>query len=121
MALTMPASGGPSNGGIGDKDRLMSNQAPQSSSPGYPTGNYYMFDCFIELTIDGVTYLGTPRQAWRVGKIVRWVVDSRYVIPSPSIPRVPWIDDPERGLARRTIQSAEDLLGCQGALGGQSF
>ena len=48
-------------------------------------------------------------------------VNQFLMYPNPSIPRVPWIDDPKTGLSQRTIQSAEDLLGAEGILGGKKY
>lgn len=39
--------------------------------------------------------------------------------PDPSKARVPWIDDNQRGLTRRTLASVEDVLGAEGTIGGK--
>ena len=91
------------------------------SEPDAVPGNFYMFKFLIDLTHRGATYTGTPRQAARVGDTVRWVVSLEYLLPDPSIPHAPWIDDPERGFRDRILTGPEDVLGCQGMLGGHVF
>jgi hypothetical protein len=38
-------------------------------------------------------------------------------VPDPSIASLRWTDDPEMGLAHRTITGAQDLLGAEGVVG----
>jgi hypothetical protein len=100
-------------------------QAPdRAASPELVPGNYFMFKFFIELTLGGVAHLGYPKQAIRVAgspSVISWGSPIELAYPNPSIPRVPWIDDPKTGLSQRKIQSAEDLLGTEGILGGKRY
>jgi hypothetical protein len=88
-------------------------------------GNYFSFELFIEITIGGTTHLGYPKRAIRdVGKrppVVVWGSPAQLVWPNPAILRVPWIDDPKRGLTGRAMTSPEDFLGAEGTLGDKRY
>jgi hypothetical protein len=88
-------------------------------------GNYYFFRMFIEISINGVADLGYPKQAINdvsaQPPVVRWATPVELSWPDPAIPRVPWIDDPNHGLSRRTIKCAVDLLGAEGTMGGTRY
>jgi hypothetical protein len=100
-------------------------QAPdRADSPELVPGNYFNFEFFIELTLGGVAHLGYPKQPIRdlgTPSVIRWGSPIQLAYPNPSVPRVPWIDDPKTGLSHRKIQSAEDLLGSEGILGGKKY
>jgi hypothetical protein len=98
--------------------------APASKGPDAPErfpGNYYFFRLLIEISINGVTDLGYPKQAITdVGAkppVIRWASPLEVCWPDPAIPRAPWIDDPNHGLSGRTIKCASDLLGAEGIIG----
>jgi hypothetical protein len=97
--------------------------ADRDVSPGLVPGNYFKFKFFIELTLGGATHLGYPKEALRVGTppVIHWGSPIELSYPNPSIPRVPWIDDPKSALLQRKLQSAEDLLGAEGILGGNKY
>jgi hypothetical protein len=108
------------------RDKPLPEAVKQASerSPSQPTlvpGNYYFFNFFIELTIDGTTYLGYPKRALRdVGQtppVTAWGAPVELAWPNPAVPRMPLVLDPEKGLTGRTITSPEDLLGVEGTLG----
>lgn len=87
-------------------------------------GNYFKFNFFIEITLGEVTYLGYPKEPLRVAgtpPVIHWGSRMELSYPNPSIPRVPWIEDPKTGLSQRTILSAEDLLGAEGRLGDKKY
>jgi hypothetical protein len=90
-------------------------------SPKPIPGNYYFFEFFIEISLDGVIYLGYPKTAIHdVGvtpPVLRWASPLKLAAPDPSISRIRWIDDPKTGLAQRTITCAQDLLGAEGIVG----
>jgi hypothetical protein len=85
-------------------------------------GNFYLFELFIVITLDGIEYFGLPKQAIRdTGKsppILRW--GSRADLSTyanPAIPRAPWKDDPTNGVATRPRNAPEDWLGAEGIVG----
>jgi hypothetical protein len=87
-------------------------------------GNHFNLEFFIELTLGGVAHLGYPKHAIRdlgTPSVVRWGSPIALAYPNPSIPHLPWIDDPKTGLSQRKIQSAEDLIGAEGILGGRKY
>jgi len=88
-------------------------------------GNYYFFELFIELKIDGAIYLGYPKRPIRdVGTtppVICWATPLKLSFPDPAIPRVSWIDDAQNGLSKRTMNSPEDLLSAQGLIGGRKY
>jgi len=43
--------------------------------------------------------------------------DIKYLIPTPAIARISWIDDPEKGLSQRELSVPEDLIGAEGIIG----
>ena len=84
-------------------------------------GNYYSLDFLIEITNKGVSYIGHPCRAIRhvVGgqQVTSWVADIKYLVPTPAIARISWIDDPEKGLSQRELSVPEDLIGSEGIIG----
>ena len=89
-------------------------------------GNYYSFEFFVEFTVGGKVYLGYPKQALIKStdpppRDVRWGSRIDLAYPNPSVPRVPWVDDPNTGLLQRVPATPEDLLGIEGTLGGTRF
>jgi hypothetical protein len=97
------------------------NQA--SSRAAFPPervpGNYYSFDFLIEIAIDGMTHVGRPCNLLRLGgtpPVTRWASEIKYFLSDPKITRVPWVDDPQKGLLRRTLTVPEDLLGAEGMI-----
>lgn len=97
------------------------NAAPPKLVP----GNYYFFDFFIEIILNGVTYLGYPKQAINdlgtTPPVVRWGSPIKLAFPDPSISRLRWTDDPKTGLAQRSLTCAQDLLGAEGIVGGKKL
>jgi hypothetical protein len=98
---------------------------PKDASPERVPGNYYSFEMFIEITTRGVTHLGYPKQAIRdIGKtspVIRWGSSLKLSWPNPAVPRAPWIDVPNKGLAGRILASPEDILGAEGMLGNKLY
>jgi hypothetical protein len=98
---------------------------PETKPPERIPGNFYFFEMFIEIAIDGRTHLGYPKQAIRdIGKtppVIRWGSSPKLSWPNPAIPHVPWIDVPNKGLAGRTIASPEDVLGAEGIVGNKHY
>lgn len=86
-------------------------------------GNFLWFGFFIGLKLGDAVHLGYPKAPIRdvMTKEVRWGSNLEYAWPDPSKPPLPWVDDPQRGIAQRTITSAEDILGAEGTLGGRLF
>jgi len=99
----------------------MHRDAPQELVP----GNYYFFELFIEIEINGATHLGYPKRAIRdMGTnppLVRWGSPMNLCWPDPKIPRVKWMDVPTKGLSGRTITSPEDVLGAEGMVGDKTY
>ncbi len=95
------------------------------AAPEFVPGNYYSFEFFIEITIGGKTHLGYPQKAIRdIGKtppVTVWGTPLKFAWPNPAILRVPWIDDPKKGLTGRTMTGREDLLGAEGTLGDKTY
>ena len=90
------------------------------SPPELVPGNYHSFDFFIEIRIAGTTHLGYPKRALRdtrtISPVTVWGTPLDLSWPNPKIPRVPWIDDLQKGLTG-TMTSPEELLGVEGMLG----
>ena len=86
-----------------------------------PAGNFYLFQFFIVITLDGVEYVGIPKQAIRdTGKsppTVVWGTRIDRCLPKEDKDKVRWIDDLTNGLVRRPRRSPEDWLGAEGSLG----
>src|ERR1039458_2588109 len=105
--------------------RVEAEFMPEIKPPERVPGNFYFFEMFIEIAIDGATHLGYPKQAIRdTGKtppVIRWGSPLKLSWPNPTIPRVPWIDVPTKGLSGRTITSPEDMLGAEGMVGNKSY
>ncbi|WP_263352725.1 hypothetical protein [Acidicapsa acidisoli] len=93
---------------------------PQPATP--VPGNFFYFEVFIELKLGGAVYIGYPKVAIRSSNNeVRWGSKMEFSWPDPSKPHAPWIDDPERGIAHRTLDSVEDVLGAEGTIGGRRY
>jgi hypothetical protein len=105
--------------------RVEEGSMPENASPERVPGNFYFFEMFIEIAMDGTTYLGYPKLAIRdVGQappVIRWGSSPKLSWPNPAIPRVPWIDVPAKGLSGRTIKSPEDMLGAEGMVGNKNY
>jgi|SRR5271156_4277960 len=88
-------------------------------------GNYYFFELFIEIKINGITHLGYPQRAIRdMGTnppLIRWCSPTKLCWPNPAVPRGQWIDVPTKGLSERTIASPEDVLGAEGKVGDKTY
>jgi hypothetical protein len=91
------------------------------SKPDLVPGNFLNFEFFIELTVGDLVHLGYPKIPIRdtTTKLVRWGSRVEWAWPDPSKPRIPWIDNDQRGLAHRTMASVEDVLGAEGVIGGK--
>jgi hypothetical protein len=100
-----------------------SPEKPASTEP--LPGNYHFLELFLEITLDGVTYLAQPRRAIRdTGKtppVLVWGTPLHFSFPNPAMPRMRWIDDPKNGVSRRLLTSPEDLLGAEGLFGGRKY
>jgi hypothetical protein len=88
-------------------------------------GNYYLFELFIEMRVNGITHLGYPKIAIRdagvTPPVIRWGSPAKLAWPDPRFPHAPWIDDPENGLAKRWLTSPESLLGAEGMVGKRKY
>ena len=106
-------------------DPKRSVQPPKSSTveskPDLVPGNFVNFEFFIELKIGDIVHFGYPKIPIRdmTTKLVRWGSKMDWSWPDPSKTRIPWIDDDQRGLTRRTLASVEDVLGAEGTIGGK--
>jgi hypothetical protein len=84
-------------------------------------GNFYLFELFIVITLDGMEYVGLPKQAIRdLGSsppVLRWGSRIDLAGPNPAIPKVPWKDDLTNGVAMRPRNAPEDWLGAEGIVG----
>lgn len=91
---------------------------PLQPKPDLVPGNFLMFGFFIELKIGGVSYLGFPNVPTRntITGVVRWGAKLEDNAANLSKPRIPWVDDPERGFSHRTLVRAEDALGAEGTV-----
>jgi hypothetical protein len=85
------------------------------------TSNFFPF--FVELTLGDTVYSGHPKSAiFDTGRqVMRWGSKMEWSAPLPDSPKVPWIDDPELGVARRQLTSIEDVLGAEGTIGGKRY
>jgi hypothetical protein len=105
-------------------NRKQSAGPPKStgeSKPDLVPGNFLAFEFFIELKLRDQVHLGYPKVPTRnmMTKLVRWGSKLEWSWPDPSKARVPWIDDEQRGVAQRTLESVEDVLGAEGTIGGK--
>ncbi len=86
-------------------------------------GNFYFLPVFVELTLGDTVYPGYPKIAiFDTGnQVMRWGSKMEFSAPLPNSPKAPWIDDPELGVARRTLAGVEDVLGAEGTIGGMRY
>lgn len=95
--------------------------APAPPEPEVLPGNFFFFEYFLELTLNGTTYPCQPASAGRLGRQVRWGCPLDALAKCFENPRIPWVDDPERGLLRRKIEAPGDVLGAEGLFGGKRY
>ena len=90
---------------------------PSGSIP----GNFYLFEVFIEVTVDGEVHLGYPKTPIRdIGKtppVLVWGSRIDLSYPKDATSRVRWVDDSRNGLFMRPHHVPEDWLGAEGAIG----
>jgi hypothetical protein len=99
------------------KEQVPPVDVPKPPEP-YP-GNFYGFPFFIRLRMGERVLDGYPKVPIRdttTGE-TKWGSRMEWSFPGPDKMQVDWVDDPERGLNKRTIEHPEDALGSEGRLG----
>jgi hypothetical protein len=86
-------------------------------------GNFYRFEMFLQVPIDGTVHIGSPKVPIRDARSgeVSWASKLEHLYPGPNSVQIPWIDHPERGISAREIRKPEDILGAEGRLGEHRF
>jgi hypothetical protein len=109
--------------GGGDNPNQLNLPQPPPRDPAPPPGrqpepkvlpgNFYFLPAFVELTLGDTVYPGYPKIAIfdTSNQVMRWGSKMEFSAPLPNSPKAPWIDDPELGVARRTLAGVEDVLG----------
>lgn len=101
------------------RPRVKPPNSTSGSEPELVPGNFFAFEFFIELKLGDSVHIGYPSVPTRdmTTKLVRWGSKLEWSWPDPSKARAPWIDDVQRGLAKRTLVNVEDALGAEGMIG----
>ena len=85
-------------------------------------GNFLTFDFFLQFNIKDRVCTGFPARPMRIRSltgaptITRWVIPIEIFLAKPPLPTLCWIENAERGIGDRDIQSIEDLLGAEGMI-----